>query len=106
SGAAARAEAPAKSLEQRLDAIAIDAYPNADQPGAAVIVVIDGKPALRKGYGLADVESHATNTPETIFRIGSVTKQFTAVAILQLVKQDKVKLDDPITKYVPDLDMR
>ena len=103
--APARAEAPAK-LEERLDAIAKEAYPNENEPGAAVIVVVDGKPVLRKGYGLADVESGAKNTPEKIFRIASVTKQFTAVAILQLVQQGKVRLDDPITKYVADFDMR
>ena len=88
--APARAEAPAK-LEERLDAIVKEAYPNEDEPGAAVIVVVDGKPVLRKGYGLADVESGAKITPERIFRIGSVTKQFTAVAILQLVQQGKVQ---------------
>ena len=105
-GAPARADAPAKSLEERLDAIVKDTYANEDEPGAAVIVVVDGKPVLRKGYGVADTESGAKVTPETVFRIGSVTKQFTAVAILQLVQQGKVKLDDPITKYVDDFNPR
>lgn len=103
--APARAEAPAK-LEERLDAIVKDVYSNESEPGAAVIVVIDGKPVLRKGYGIADMESGAQVTPEKIFRIASVTKQFTAVAILQLVQQERVQLDDPITKYVSDLDTR
>ena len=102
----ARADAPTKSLEDRLDAIVKETYANENEPGAAVLVVVDGKPVLRKGYGVADMESGAKITPEHVFRIGSVTKQFTAVAILQLVEQGKVKLDDPITKYVPDFDTR
>lgn len=93
-------------IAARLDKIVSRAYPNADEPGAAVIVVVDGEPVLRKGYGLANAETGAAITPDMIFRIGSVTKQFTAVAILQLVQQGKVRLDDPITKYVPDLDTR
>src|SRR4051812_27702648 len=93
-------------LTSRLDAIVADVHPNADEPGLAVLVVVDGKPLLRKGYGVANVATGAKIAPDMIFRIGSVTKQFTAVAILQLVSQGKVKLDDPITKYVPDLDTR
>ncbi len=102
---AAQTTAPAE-LSARLDAIIKETYSNDDEPGAAVIIVVDGKAVLRKGYGLADVESVAKNTPEKIFRIGSVAKQFTAVAILQLVQQGKVRLDDPVTKYVADLDTR
>ena len=101
----ARAEAPAK-LEERLDAIVREAYPNDTEPGAAVIVVADGKTVLRKGYGQADTEKGRAIEPNDVFRIGSVTKQFTAVAILQLVQQGKVKLDAPVTQYVSDFDMR
>jgi CubicO group peptidase (beta-lactamase class C family) len=93
-------------LAARLDAIVLDQQPNADEPGLAVLVVVDGRPVLRKGYGLANVETRAPIAPDMIFRIGSVTKQFTAVAVLQLVQQGKVRLDDPITKYVSDLDTR
>ena len=103
--AVAQTTAPAE-LSSRLDAIVKETYANDDEPGAAVIVVVDGQPVLRKGYGLADVESGAKVTPEKVFRIASVTKQFTAVAVLQLVQQGKVKLDDPVTKYVEDLDTR
>jgi D-alanyl-D-alanine carboxypeptidase len=101
-----RAQSTTQSdLPPRLDAIAAEAFP-AGAPGAAVLVVVDGKPILRKGYGLADVEHKRAIAPDDVFRIGSLTKQFTAVAILQLVQQGKVKLDDPITAYVPDFDMR
>lgn len=92
------------SLEQRLDALARGHYSNPNAPGAAVLVMVDGKPVLRKGYGVADVEKARPITPETIFRLGSITKQFTAVAVLQLVQAGKVSLDDPITKWVPDFD--
>lgn len=88
-------------LAERLDAIVAATVP-ADGPGVAVIVVQDGKTLLRKGYGLADVERNVPITPEMIFRIGSITKQYTAAAVLQLVKEGKVSLDDPLSKYVPD----
>lgn len=88
------------SLAERLDAIVAANVP-AGGPGVAVIVVQDGKTLLRKGYGLADLERNVPIAPEMIFRIGSITKQYTAVAVLQLVKEGKVSLDDPLSKYVP-----
>lgn len=100
----ARAEEPALLLEQRLDRLVLDYYPSGTEPGTAVLVMVDGKPVLRKGYGMADVEKGVKVTPDMIFRIASVTKQFTAVAVLQLVQAGKVSLTDPITKYVPDFD--
>ncbi|MBC7895457.1 MAG: beta-lactamase family protein, partial [Cytophagaceae bacterium] len=89
------------TLPERLDAIAADAFAK-DGPGGSVIVVQDGKTLLRKGYGMADLELGVRVTPEMVFRIGSMGKQFTAVAILQLVKEGKVKFDDPLSKFVPD----
>jgi CubicO group peptidase (beta-lactamase class C family) len=88
-------------LPARLDAIATSTF-KANEPGAAILVVKDGKTVLRKGYGLADAELNVAITPDNIFRIGSVTKQFTAVAILQLVQQGKIALEDDITKHLPD----
>lgn len=88
------------ALPERLDAIAAEAF-SKDGPGGAVIVVQDGKTLLRKGYGMADVELGVAVKPDMVFRIGSMTKQFTAVAVLQLVKDGKVKFDDPLSKYVP-----
>jgi CubicO group peptidase (beta-lactamase class C family) len=95
-----------EDLKTRLDALATEAYPHDDEPGAAVLVAVDGKPVLRRAYGVANAATGAKLTPDMIFRIGSITKQFTAVAILQLVQQERVRLDDPITKYVPDVDTR
>lgn len=71
----------------------------ADRFSGAVLVAKDGKPVFRKAYGLASREWNVAVTPETEFRLGSITKQFTAAAILQLAEQGKVGLDDPISKY-------
>lgn len=68
----------------------------------SVLVARAGKPLFRKSYGFADAEWDVANTPDTKFRLGSITKQFTAALILQLVEQGKLKLDDPISKYYTD----
>jgi CubicO group peptidase (beta-lactamase class C family) len=94
-------QASAVSLPEKLDAIAAEAFAK-DGPGGTVIVLKDGKTLLRKGYGMADLELGVPVEPPMVFRIGSMGKQFTAVAILQLVKEGKVKFDDPLSKYVPD----
>ena len=73
-----------------------------DEPGAAVIVVRDGKVVLRKGYGRANMELGVPVEPDMVFRTGSITKQFTAVAILMLLEQGKLALEDDITKFLPD----
>jgi CubicO group peptidase (beta-lactamase class C family) len=73
----------------------------ADQPGAAVIVTEDGKIAYEAGQGLADVAAKTPITPATVFRIGSITKQFSAAIMLQLVAEGKVSLDDKLSKYLP-----
>lgn len=65
----------------------------------AVLLAREGQPLFRKSYGMANAEWDAANTPDTKFCLASITKQFTAALIMQLVQQDKVKLDDPISKY-------
>jgi CubicO group peptidase (beta-lactamase class C family) len=85
----------------RLDALFRTAYPPSG-PGAAVLVVQDGRPVLREGYGLANVELSVPIRPEMVFRIGSTTKQFTSACILKLVEQRRLRLDDPISKSFPD----
>lgn len=72
------------------------------EPGAAALVIKDGKVILRKGYGVADMELGVPVEPDMIFRLGSITKQFTAVAILMLAEQGKLSLQDEITKFLPD----
>lgn len=71
-------------------------------PGLGVAVVDDGKVLLDRGYGFADVDRQVVATRETQFEIGSVTKQFTAAAILLLKEQGKLSLHDPLGKYVPE----
>jgi len=66
-----------------------------------VLVARGGEVILSKGYGSANLEWNVPNTPSTKFRLGSVTKQFTAASILLLEERGKLTLDDPITKYVP-----
>ena len=66
----------------------------------SVLIARDGHILLSQGYGLADIEQQIPNTPQTKFRIGSVSKQFTATAILILQHQGKLKVKDPICKYI------
>jgi CubicO group peptidase (beta-lactamase class C family) len=75
-------------------------------PGASLLVVHDGHAIVRKSYGLADVASATRATPETNYRLASVTKQFTAAAVLLLIQDGKIRLDDPIRKYFPSLPAR
>lgn len=77
----------------------VTAYVDQNKFTGSVLVARDGKPLFRKGYGWANREWNVPNVPESKFRLGSITKQFTATAILQLVEAGKLKLDDPISKY-------
>jgi CubicO group peptidase (beta-lactamase class C family) len=74
-----------------------------DVPGAAVLVLRDGQPIVRAGYGLADLETNTPATPETNYRLASVTKQFTAASILLLAEDGRLKLDDRVRKWLPSL---
>jgi CubicO group peptidase (beta-lactamase class C family) len=69
-------------------------------PGCAVLVAKNGNIIFQKGFGKANLELNVPIIPESVFRIGSITKQFTAVAILQLVEQQKIKLNDSIQKFI------
>ena len=68
----------------------------------AVLVARNGEVLLSQGYGLADREKNLPNTPQTKYRLGSITKQFTAMAILLLQAQDKLKVQDPICRYLAE----
>jgi CubicO group peptidase (beta-lactamase class C family) len=71
-------------------------------PGAAVLVAENGKILFEKGYGLADIGFGIPVSPTTKFRIGSITKQFTASAILKLQEEGKISVQDKLSKYIPD----
>jgi D-alanyl-D-alanine carboxypeptidase len=87
-------------LAASMDRVAADVY-RPGVPGAAVIVVRDGRVIFRKGYGLANLELNIPVKPEMVFRLASVTKQFTAVAVMMLVEQGRLSLQDDITKFFP-----
>ena len=71
-------------------------------PGVSLGIIRDGKIVKAQGYGAANLELNVPATTATVFEIGSNTKQFTAAAIMMLVEEGKVQLDDKITKYFPD----
>ncbi len=74
----------------------------ADSFSGAVLVARDGKPLLREAWNLADRASGAANRPETRFNLGSINKVFTKLAVAQLVAAGKLRLDDPLTRWLPD----
>ncbi len=71
-------------------------------PGASVAIARGDEIVFAEGFGLADVENDVKATPDSAFRIGSVTKQFTAAAIVRLAEQGKLSLDDDVTQFVPE----
>ncbi|WP_409417253.1 serine hydrolase [Flavobacterium sp. PS2] len=77
-------------------------YSKYNQFNGTALVTENGKVIYKKGFGLANMEWKIPNEPNTKFRLGSITKQFTALLILQLVEQGKLKLDVPISTYLPD----
>jgi len=77
-------------------------FSNSQEPGCAVLVIKDGKAVFRKGYGVTDLRSRQPIGPETNFRLASLTKQFTAMAIMLLVHDGKLKYGDHLTDVFPD----
>lgn len=99
---AAQAGSPADArLAAAVDRVAAKALADKATAGFAVAVMRDGQIALARGYGMADLEHGVPVTERTVFKIGSITKEFTAVAILKLMEQGKLSLDDRLSKYVP-----
>lgn len=80
----------------------LEAYDRNGYLNGSLLVASHGRTIVSQGYGLANREHVVPNTPETKFRIGSLTKAFTAMAVLQLHEKHKLSVDDPIVKYVPD----
>jgi CubicO group peptidase (beta-lactamase class C family) len=98
-GADASAKAPAVDavVDRTFKAIVKDGY-----PGAAVLVSRDGRILFRRSYGAACLENHVAAIPETRYRIGSITKQFTAAAVLRLQEEGKLRVEDSLSKFLPD----
>ena len=93
--------APPADLRAQADALVERTFP-ADGPGGAVIITQGGRTIYARGRGLANVEARTVITPDTVFRLGSITKQFTASVIMQLVQEGRISLDDPLSRFLPD----
>lgn len=91
----------AAEKSSRVDEI-ISEMVRAGAPGAAVMVIHDGKVIHKKGYGLANVETRTPIDTNTVFDLASVSKQFTAMAIMMLAERGKLGYDDPLTKFFPE----
>jgi CubicO group peptidase (beta-lactamase class C family) len=89
------------SMKPQIDALMKD-Y-TGDVPGASVLVLRDGEPVVRAGYGLSEMEARTPATATTNYRLASVTKQFTAASILLLAEDGRLKIDDPVRKWLPSL---
>lgn len=86
---------------RKVDAL-LAPWSKGDTPGAAVIVVQNGRVLLSKGYGLANTETKTRIVPDTAFLLGSITKQFTAMCIMMLAERGKLSYDDPLSKFFPE----
>ncbi len=90
---------PETTVKDRLDAV-IRSYVAVNHFMGAVLVVKGNRVLIDRGFGLADVEWKISNSPDSVFRLASLTKQFTATLVLQLQQDGKLHLDDPISKYL------
>src|SRR5262245_26210563 len=85
-----------------IDSLFRTVYKN-DEPGVSIAILQNGKPVLKNSYGIADMETRQKITSSTNFNVGSLTKQFTAMAILQLAEKKKISLDDKLRKFFPEM---
>lgn len=90
-----------KLIEKKLDDLLSSAFQSSG-PGCAILVARKGEIAYKKAFGTANLELLVPVKPEMVFNLASITKQFTAVAILQLVEQNKISLQDSIQQFLPD----
>jgi CubicO group peptidase (beta-lactamase class C family) len=86
----------------RADSV-FERFDRTDSPGCALGVYQDGRILYARGYGMASLEHGVALTPRSVLDVGSISKQFTAMAILMLEQEGKLRLDDPIRKYIPEL---
>jgi D-alanyl-D-alanine carboxypeptidase len=88
-------------MARHAEDLLVRTYPS-DGPGAVILIARGDQVLFRGARGEADIETHALLQPDSVFRIGSVTKQFTAAALLTLVESGRVSLDGPLSNYLPD----
>ncbi len=89
-------------LNVKIDSVIQTQFKDKNAPGGVFLVSKKGKTLYKKAFGKANLELNVDMTPENVFQIGSMTKQFTAVSILILESQGKLKVNDPVSKYIPD----
>ncbi|MFN4314003.1 MAG: serine hydrolase domain-containing protein [Chitinophagaceae bacterium] len=94
--------ASSRQLSAKLDSVIRTEFNDSIGPGGVFLLARNGVPFFEKSYGMANLELKVPLRPEFVFQIGSMTKQFTAIAILQLEEQGKLKVTDPVSKFVPD----
>lgn len=93
---------PAATLEE-LDKRLAETFTKAKVPGVSVTIIEGGQIVLTKGYGFADLKAKKPVTPETVFRAGSISKSFTAIAVMMLVEEGKLSLDAKLADLMPEL---
>lgn len=92
----------AQNLKSKIDSLILKDFNDKNAPGVAFMVAQHGKAIYQKAVGKANLELDVNLTPENVFQLGSMTKQFTAIAVLMLEQQGKLKVQDPISKYIPN----
>ena len=97
-----RTVSPVSNLAADVDAL-MRPYALPGTPGASVLIVRDGHTVLARSYGLSDVERNIAATAQTNYRLASLTKQFTATAIMLLKEDGRLRYDDPVAMYLPTL---
>jgi D-alanyl-D-alanine carboxypeptidase len=93
-------------IARRVNAVIAQVIARPEAVGLSVAVARGDRMVIERGAGMADLEWNQPADARTVFRIGSLTKQFTAAAIMKLVEQGKIGLDDPLSKYVPEFDLQ
>ena len=97
------AQNPDLGFRQRVDSIVANALASSGVPSASVAIIQSGRIAYVHAYGKARLEPSLPATPEMAYSIGSISKQFTATAVLMLAEDGKLSLDDPVSRFIPDL---
>ena len=92
----------AQTFEVKVDSLLSQIFKDKNGPGGVFMVAKNGKPVYQKAFDNANIELDVKMAPQNVFQLGSMTKQFTAIAILMLVEQGKMDLQKPISTYIPD----
>lgn len=92
----------AQTLETQIDSVLTTVFKESYEPGAVFLVAKNGEPIYRKAFGKANIELDVNMKPENVFQIGSMTKQFTAIAIMMLEEEGKLQVNDAISNYIPN----